>query len=764
MDEESILTYTLTIQNNDSKTMDLLDYWSRVKTVSGTTYNTSLITKDKEKKKLSAGSSTTLTFMAKIGKSVKVNSLVFQVIKWDFNQAGYESLKGQFKIPTDYLTSTPAGQSKTIRVSDSPVKLQVGQVASYAAGDYNNVSVSLNLTNIGYKLFEDPKLKFVIRTASGANYPLSVDPTSVDYKLQPQDSRILNLVAQVPKSIKLTNMELQIAQDDETLKLTLPFATMQLPNVTDSLAAIEPNVEKYLPVGSGKIAVSVAGASVSQNYEEHDVTVRFGFRNTSGMTVTVPKYQFILLTSDGYRLPISTAALDSLTLQPLEERFITLPVTVPANVSITKSRLLMNLPAATDSKESVDYPVGIFAVPEAQPAQNAIGQKQFVQTKNGILGVTLSSLQRLPWSDGDLLTARITIDNTNFKTTVLPELTGLIKIDSAKLTNDTKLIASQTTGLLGANTSTDLYVTAKVPSSLDFNQVQVYLQEKIGEGSSEWIQFNNSGTIPEVATVSKGSSYQITTQGRQQEASVLRSFVYSGVSSDLIYTELEVKNKEEHQIDLSQFTGVYQAASGQTYKASVSQIDTSAGPEEKSVVALWAKVPKRITTTDMKLIVGEGITEDKLTPIKGEATGYVNAAALELGVSTPAVSTNLNSLNLFPYHLNIKSVNAALNGSRSVNVTFDYNLERNMDYSIGEFGHKFLVEVVDSSGRAFEKEFAPETDLRLTNGGSASFSLDDAIFEDKKSGSYTLNVYDLFQGQKMKLGSQSFYYYSSSVE
>lgn len=103
-----------------------------------------------------------------------------------------------------------------------------------------------------------------------------------------------------------------------------------------------------------------------------------------------------------------------------------------------------------------------------------------------------------------------------------------------------------------------------------------------------------------------------------------------------------------------------------------------------------------------------------------------------------------------------------MTGSTSVNVVFDYNLTRNMDYAIGEFGHKYLIELVDSSGRAFEKEFVPESDLKVTNGGSASFSFDDAAFQDRTSGSFQFNVYDVFQGQKLKLGSQGYYYISSS--
>lgn len=762
-DEESILTYTLTVKNGDNKPLDLLDYWSKVKTTSGTSYSTSLMSKDKDKKKLSAGSSTTLTYVAKVGKNTKISNLVFQVVKWDFSQPGYEALKGQFKVPATYLTSTPANQSKTLRISDVPIKAMVKQVASYSSGDYNYVSVGLNLQNIGYRIFEDPKVKFVIKTSNGASYPMSADSTSTEYRIQPQDNKTLNLMTAIPKSIKLTNMELQWVQDDETAKMSLPVATMQLPGAANKSLATEANVEKSIALGSGKITASVSGITMNKNFDEHDLSVRVLLRNTSGTTVTLPKYQFELQTSDGYRLPISSGAIENVVLQPLEERVFSLAVTIPANVKADNSQLFMNLPSATDSKDNFKYPVAIFTLPESQPVQNMIGQKQYVQTGKGIVGFELASLQRLPWSDGDQVAAKITISNTGSKTILLPELLGQIKVDSAKLTADTKLITSQSVGLLGANSSTDVYIISKVPSNIDFSQLQISLLEKVGEGSSEWMQFSHTGALPELTAISSGSSYEIDTSGRKQELKVLRSFVYSGTSSDLIYTELEAKNMEDHQIDLSQITGSFKASGGQTYKASVSQIDTSAGPEEKSVVALWAKIPKRVSTDDIKLVVGEGITDNKLTPIKGVPTGYVNAAALELSISQPNVRGGLVDLDLFPYSLTVNNVRATLNGSTSVGLTFDYIQKRNMDYAIGEFGHKYLFEVVDSSGRTFEKEFTPETELKLSSGASASFSFDDAVFNNKQGGSFHLNVYDLFQGQKVKLGSQGFYYISPSI-
>lgn len=763
LDEENILTYTLTITNGDNKTLDLLDYWSKVKTSNGTTYSTSLMTKDKEKKKLSAGSSTTLTYVAKVGKDTKISNLVFQVIKWDFSQSNYESLKGQFKVPATYTTSTPSDQSKTLKVFDTPVKVKINQVAAFASGDYNYVSVGLNFQNIGYKIFEDPKAKFVIKTSSGASYPMSADVTSTDYKIQPQDSKTLNLMTSIPKNIKLTSMELQIVQDDETTKLSLPIATMQLPNASNKSLAVQANVEKYITLGSGKIAVAINSASLMQSFDEHDLSIRFKIRNTTGTTVTLPKYQFEVQTADGYRLPISTQAVDALSLQPLEEKYINLHVTIPAGVSTATPQLFMNLPVAEGSKDTFSYPVGIFNLPELQTMQNMIGQKQFVQTSNGILGITLSSIQRLPWSDGDLVSAKITINNTGYKTIMLPSLQGQLKVDSAKITTDTKLVSTQTVGLLGPNMSTNVYVISKVPSYLDFSQLQIYLLEKIGDtGTNDWVQFSNSGPLPDLEEFGKGETYKIDTSGRNQELRVLRSIVYTGTTSDLIYTEIESQNMEDHQIDLSQLAGSFEGTNGQTYKATASQIDTSVGPMEKSIISFWARIPKNTYTSDMKLIVGEGVTDDKLTPLKGEPNGYINAASLVLGVTQPTISSTLTNLSIPPYTFTVRSASANLSGSSSVNVTFDYNLTRDMGYNIGEFGHKFLFEVVDTStGRSFEHEFTPESDLKITNGGTASFSINDPIFDGKKAGSYYLNVYDLFQGQKVKLGSQGYYYTST---
>ncbi|WP_223065976.1 hypothetical protein [Paenibacillus caui] len=764
----NVLTYTLTITNGDNTSLNLLDYWTKVRTTSGTVYSAVLISGDKEKKSVAPGSSLTLTYVVKIAKHLKPSDLAFEVVKWDFSKPNYENKLGQFKIPASYMVSTPAHYSKTLRINETPVKLKVNQVTSFLSGDYNYVGIDLNVQNIGYKLFEDPKLKFVIKTSSGSNYPLTLDSSSADYKIQPQDNKILKLMASIPKSVVLKNLELQIIQDDETTKSSLPISTLQLGAAKNQSVAVKPYTEKLIAVGDGKLAASVTGAWSNQSYGESDLSVQLSFSNKGNQTITVPKYEFVLHSSNGYSVPVSTTALDNLTLGPQEQKSIKLNITLKTDVARQNLQLFVNAPkqAASDpngttpSNPGFSYPIGIFALPEAAQMQNTLGKEQFMQTNNGSVGLTLSSIQRLPWSDGNLVSAKVTIENLSNKTMALPELSGQYKVDSVNLDTDVKLINMNNTKLLGTGMSTDLYIVTKLPAYLDITQLQIALMEKIGEGSSEWFRFTNLGSLPELPSIEKGSAYELKDSGHNQRIKELKSMVYSGSSSDILYTELEVKNLENHQIDLSQLVGYYQSVGGQIYQANTIQADTAVPSQESGLVILWSKLPKAQSINDLKLIIGEGIADNKLTPIKGESTGYINAASMALDVKQPGVSGWLTEMNITPYTLGISNVNAYLNGSSSVRVNLNYNLQRNQSYLTGEFNHKYVIELHDYNGHIFEKEISPDSDLKPGN-GSFSFSIDDPIFEKMTSGSYILTVYDRFQGANAKLASQVLYYNTS---
>lgn len=774
-DSSNVISYTLTIANNDTTSLNLLDYWTKVKTVSGTVYSPTLITADKEKKTVAPGSTLTLTYVVTVPRHIGPSSLIFQVVKWDFSKPNYENILGAIKIPASYLLSTPANYSKTLRINDTPVKLKVNQVTSFLSGAYNYVGIELNVQNTGYKLLDDPKLKFVVKTASGSNYPLTADTSSTGYQIQPQDNKTLKLMASVPKAVSLKNLELQVIQEDETAKTSLPIATMQLTQAKNQSVAVKPNMEKKITLDNGSLAASINGAWLNQSYGESDLSIQFTIRNSGNQTVTVPKYDFALHTATGYTVPVTTTELDSLKLSPQESKTFRLNVTAKSEIAMQSLQLFVNAPqqstggaaesntpATSGTQSSFSYPVGIFEVPEPSQMLNTLGSEQFMQTTNGLVGLTLSSIQRLPWSDGDLVSAKISVANHGNKTVSLPELAGQFKVDSATLSSDIKLVQVQNSTLLGFGKSADLYVVGKIPANLDVSQLQIALLEKKGDNTSEWFRFTHLGEMPELTSVERGKSYKLNDQGRDEEVKELKTVLFTGVSSDILYTELSIKNLENHQIDPAQLVGYYQDSFGQSYQTQVVQLDTPTPASGSGIVELWAKVPKSKALSSMQLVIGEGITDNKLTAVKGTPNGYINATSLGLQVQSPGVNGTLKGMTINPYSLDITNMVAYLSGSSNVQVTFNYNLSRNDTYQIGEFTHKYLIELKDSTGAVFEKEVTPETDLK-TGKGSFSFSVSDPIYEKLKAGNYTISVYDEFQGARLKLANQSYYYDNSAI-
>ncbi|OPA75679.1 hypothetical protein BVG16_20315 [Paenibacillus selenitireducens] len=763
-DNENILTYTLTYTNMDQKDISLIDYWSKVKTKSGTVYSSNILAKDKEKKRVSAQSSLTITYYAKIGKVSKVSDLIIGLVKWDFSMSNYEKQLGQYVIPGTVTVETLPGNSKTIRANDIPIKTKVATSSIYTTKDYSYISIGLNFLNQGYKVLEDPKFKFVVKSAEGFNYPVELDTSSVDYKVQPQGNKTLNLMTRIPVSIKTDKLQLQIIQDDETSKLTLPVATYQLAQMKKENIEGSQDDVRTINAGNTQLNVQLRSSWVTSGKDNNEITATLEFENSGNQAITLPKYNFAFITRDGYSYPITTKALENVTIDPLGKKTIRLSTEIPALLNTEGMQIAINqpkntTPENTTPKDNIDYPIAIFKLPALSVNENTIGKEYTVQTAaNSTLGVKLSSVQRLPWIDGDIISAKISIRNYRFDSVELPKLDGLMKFDNIKATDGTKLVQTNTTVLLGANQTLDTYIVTKVPYGMDFRQLQVYLMEKLSEeNSSEIIQISNNGSMSELPVIKNGDSNEFTTQGRRALVKVRKTKLYPGSSSNIIYSEVEMKNLETRQTDLSQLTGYYKSKDGQYFKASVTQVENATSPAGKNLVTFWAKVPRGLDTSSMQLIVGESVTDNKFTPIKGVATGYVNAAAYELVQSSNEYKSSLSNIELFPYKLSVTNMVAYASGA-SISINMNYNLERDSDYEMGTYEHKLLVEIVDSTGRTSERELTLENDLKLGNGKSTTLSFDGSDTDRKTNNYFTIVLYDQFQGQKIKLASQAYFF------
>ncbi|WP_413374338.1 hypothetical protein [Paenibacillus taichungensis] len=768
-DDGKVVTYTLTYKNNDSKPMMMLDYWSKVKTKGGTLFSPKLIAKDQEKKTVAPGSSVELTYTMKVGREVKLSDLNFLIVKWDFSKPNYESTLGKFNVPSSYSITTPAGKTKTVRLSDSSVKVKVSGIKLFPGEDKNQyVKVGVNLNNISYKLLENPNIKWILRTPSGSNYPLTPDKASTSISIQAQANKTLSLMTSLPTSIKLQNSELLLVEEQGEEKTALPVGAFQLPEASTSNVETAVNQPNIISVDGQPLSTLLESAKIRVDDNEYDLNMQFVLKNEGKKAIKAPTYTFEVRNEDGTIYPIETKALDALKLNPGDMKTIKLNTRLQGNGDTSQIKLYAMSPV--DKNEGTEttspssnfvfsYPVGIYAIPEYVSSEDGLATESVIKNSKGTFGVSLGSLQRLPWLDSDIVAAKVTIRNAGTKTVQLPELEAMFTIDSAQIDGDKKLIYTQSGKLLGAGMTTEAYLLTKIPSELRMGRLEVSLIEKISEEeTNEWITLNTSGLIKPLSYVETGKTYIAGTADKETEMGVHRTIRYPGTSSDIVYTEFEMTNKSLRQSGLGKLVGYFKTSDGQYYRATAKQAERLPGPGQKSIVTFWAKVPKSVTFSDLRLIVGEGITDSKFLTGEGDATAYVNALAFEVPPASINVQGSLTNLDLFPFSWTANSVRAYLAGTSSVQIEMNYSLSRNAEIEMGENEHKLILTLTDQAGKTYEKELTLGTDLKVGANQTLSWSVEDSFFEKLRGGSYRLSVDDQFQGQRLRLAEQNYGY------
>lgn len=772
-DDGNTVTYTLTYKNNDSTPMMMLDYWSKVKTKGGTSFSPKLIAKDQEKKTVSPGSTVDLTYVMKVGREVKLSDLNFLIVKWDFSKPNYESTLGKFNVPASYSITTPVGKTKTVRLSDSAVKVKVSGIKVYPGENKKQyVKVGVNLNNISYKLLDNPNIKWILRTPGGTNYPLTPDKDSTGVSIQAQANKTLNLMASLPTALKLEKSELLLVEEQGEEKTALPVAALQLPEASQTNVNVAANQPNIISIDGQPVSTLLESARVRGEDEEFDLTMQWVLKNQGKKEVKVPKYALEIRTEDGTSYPIETKALDDLKLKPGATKTIKLNSTIQGNGDTSKIKLFAMTPTTKDeSKEGetsgggtsgfeFSYPVGIYAIPESVTSGDGLTTETVIKNSKGTFGVSVGSLQRLPWTDSDIIAAKVTIRNASAKTVQLPELEAMFTIDSARIDGDTKLIRAEGGKLLGSGMVTEAYLLTKIPSELNMSRLELTLQEKVSEEEkNDWITLSTSGLIQPLSYVGEGKTYTQGTADKETELGIRRTYVYPGSSSDIVYTEFEMTNKSLRQSGLAKLVGYYKTADGQYYKATAKQANRVPGPGQKSIVTFWAKVPKSVKTlSDMRLIVGEGVADNKFVTGEGEATAYVNAMSFEVQPKSLSVLSSLNDIDLYPFKFSGNNIKAYLTGGTAVQIEMIYSLTQEEAVDSGEYGHKLILSITDGSGKVFDKELTPGTDLKTGINQTLNWSIDDTVFDKIRGGSYRVALYDVFEGQRIRLAEQGYSY------
>lgn len=881
----NILVYTLRYSNSSGSRVDLIDYFSQVSTPSGTTGKGKRVTSDAVIRTVPANSSLSATYYVNIGPSNKVNGIKLSMFGWDFDSANYQKKLGQITIPAEYSSAVPIGKSKKLTMNQLPVTAKADTLQRYPINGKVYIRLGLRLTNGGTKALSDPGYKAYLKSAGGSVFELIPDSASTGYKLQPQESSVIFYWAEIPSKIKTNGMTLQLAQEDEALKINLPVQSFKLPAAAtdipvakgksaklrmkqqpvtvkaESVNRMKHHGKVYMRVGvhfvnggkkvlsdpGYKVQLKSAGGSVfdltpeddtgdsfriqpgqkrtmyyltevpsqlktnhmtmqfSQEDEALNMTLpvktfklpaitadvpaadyairnisvnhqtmetqlkhasvfaendtgkwslQFRVKNLGEKSMKLPAYELSILTDEGYSIPVNTKALDQLALKPLEEKLIDLSADVPLHMKQNQLQLQLTEPAA---EGKISFPAAHYKIPYAQEGKSHLGVENIIENAHGTFGVKLSAYQRVPMGDVDQIAAQISIRNTQSTTVSLPEFKAAVKAGMRDLSSTAQIVVPNDQTTLEPNETMELYVLANVPYSYSFNQFRVDLQETSGEDVHKFLSLNTSSLNNVMKQVAAGESYLIHTTGKKAEVRERRTTVYQDNSSNLIYTELVMASQETRQSKQAQLVAYYKTPDNEFFEAKISQSSDKTSPNGKNLVTIWSKLPQNVNPSQLVLYVGEGVANGKMTDLGGESTGAINMVGIALSPRVAQPATNLQNVELFPYHLTITRGEGTLSaGKDMLNTVIHYNLSKNGDYEAAPYDHKLIMELIDPTGRSTEKILTLATDLTLGNNKSYSISLNGNFSTIVSGGAVRINLYDEFQGRRMLLGSQSY--------
>ncbi len=693
-------------------------------------------------------------------------------------------------------TNPPSATTASISTGTAPA---IGQVALNASSYFELKNVVMmpeqgNKTvtfTVGVHNGGTTDLQFIdywprMRTKNGNQISVRVLPQDKDKNRIPaKSSQDISFYATVNESTDLKDLIFEMIKWDFSMPETDFVRKIGEVSVPDDYSVVTPGGQAHtIQMANNPVKGVIKKVLMSKNEKNYTPTIVLNLENVGSKSVAVPGYQYLLRTSEGYMYPLDAKAVKDLTINPQTNKDIDLTGSVPVSVS-TEGWQLVIVQNAQDLK--LNLPIAFFALPGVSDTDGVDTGKAFSFTnKTGTYTAQLNTVQRLPWEDQDLLTAGFTLSNKGPEALPIPELTGYFKLDD-NVKVEAKLVQTDNVIGLAPNAEAQFQLIGKLPYTSQFGKVKLVLQEKTGSGSSDGkteqqtatndlLEFVHRSELMNIPYNNIGETYKVTNVGRSISYKVRSVTTYGGETADTFTALLEVSNLESRASDISKLVGYFKTANGRYFPAAISEIKTKINPDGKALLLLSTNVSKGFPTSGTSVIIGEAVTEGKLTEADKKPEAYVNAVAHWLPQEDFTVKTDLKNIDLVPYQLSFSNIRTTIDQA-GVKLKMDYELTKDLMLTTNMEGRKLIVELDDADRKIkFNKEFEfkdfdggtpdkqgaatnrldPKDKIVIGKHKDLELKADDKelIFEVSYVKKFKLNLYDSYQGQKKLIATK----------
>lgn len=285
------LIYTLSYTNKGNTTLQLNDYWTKVKNTSGKSYTTSIIEKDKKVTAVNSKSTVDITYYVPIDETMTLSKLIITVVKWDFSVPNYTRTLGSFNLANYSASTVAAFQPKYLVSKESKLKTAVKSVKSTVSSaateeeeDQRTIDISFLFENQNTREFRPSNIQFYLITKDGSLFKVNSDSLK-DMTIQPKERKIVTLKSTLPIVIKEDGLKLILGNFSESDGLFIPLASFQVPKSgnTTTTTSTATNKKTY-----GDYEIEILGYHRLPNGSQDILTAVFKVTNKSKTAVKVP--------------------------------------------------------------------------------------------------------------------------------------------------------------------------------------------------------------------------------------------------------------------------------------------------------------------------------------------------------------------------------------------------------------------------------------------------------------------------------------------
>lgn len=784
-DSGKVLAFSVAYTNNGSSQLDLIDYWLRVKTKSGKTFQANVIEPDKTKKTIAPKSTQYITYYAVVDNGTRFNDLLFEIVKWDFSVAGYERKLGTITYPAGVSEKTAAFNGSVMLYNNNKLKGAVKQ--AFVTKDANSAYLTVNflLENVGLQAIDLSKMKLFIQTDSLSVFTVTAAGLEQAI-LQPKERKIVTAHAALPAAVAGKALSFIVASSDETSKVQLPSGVFALPSTTPAPAVAAGKTRTVYMSGS-PVTTGAGQAFISQGSGSNQVSLDFHLTNVGTASIANPVLEYYMMTESGTSYPLTYTKEENASLLPGIEKSVSLTGDIPSAVNLDSAQLVVKT-AKTDKEPS--YIVANYRL-QAASQQGSVGGSFAYHDYN----IKLDSVQRSPLGDSDMLVANLTVTNTSGATKQVPSLGGYFMVNGVKIGAEQKAVALDDSITIAPGASYKAVVYTKIPYTTSVDRITFVSTEPVQDKPGKQLYQFSSQKLSEMPVKSADSPYLIEAIGKRASLAVHRTAVFEGETFNNFYAEFEAVNKEVRAAQIADLGGYIQDKNGIIIPVQFANVTNKISPGGKALITAWAKISKNFDTSAYQFIVGQALPDGSgnapgtPAPSNGGNTGggsdpgkseavVVNPVSYSIsGAASTTTQSTLKGIQFGGYALDLAHIRAFLSVTGLYNVeglklTGDYTLAKDTQYESITGEHKLLIEFVnnDSGKTTYSKQFAlgsagtGEELLKEAQNASITLSFNDPDIQAKinEYETYTLNVYDVYQDSKLLLASKSLNWFTAS--